>query len=85
MNITLTTANQHGAVWELDGRFVGTEDYMGVAYFWDQRLKHVLRAASPSARVKVHAAFLAAGVPFDAAERCFYTTEAAVRIVEEHF
>ena len=38
---------------------------------------------SCSTRVKVHAAFLERGVPFDVAGRYFHTTDAALQIVEE--
>ena len=82
-NIKITTIAQHAAVMELDRGFVGTENYMGVASFWDQRIKHVMREMSCSTRVKVHAAFLERGVPFDVAGRYFHTTDAALQIVEE--
>ena len=82
-NIKITTTAQHAAVMELDRGFVGTENYMGVASFWDQRIKHVMREMSCSTRVKVHAAFLERGVPFDVAGRYFHTTDAALQIVEE--
>ena len=81
--ITLTTMAQLTAVMKLDKGFVGTDSYMGVACFWDHELKHVLREAPISKRVKVHAAFLERGVPFDAADRYFITTDAALQIMDE--
>ena len=81
--INLTTMAQLAAVMKLDKGFVGTDSYMGVAFFWDHELKHVLREASVSTRVRVHAAFLERGVPFDAADRYFITTDAALQIMHE--
>lgn len=53
------------AVLTLDEKLVGTPDYMGVAYFWGQRTKHVLRAASQVERKRAHDAILRAGLPLD--------------------
>ena len=53
-----------------------------VASFWDHELKHVLREASISTRIKVHAAFLESGVPFDEADRCYITNDMALQIME---
>lgn len=49
----------------LDESFVGTPDYMGIAFFWGQEYKHSLRAASPLKRKAVHDAFLKAHLPLD--------------------
>ena len=43
----------------------------------------MMREMSCSTRVKVHAAFLERGVPFDVTGRYFRTTDAALQIVEE--
>ena len=53
------------ALLTLDEKLVGTPDYMGLAYWWDQRSKHVLRAASPAERKRAHGAILRAGLPLD--------------------
>ncbi len=50
---------------DLDETFVGTPDYMGIAYFWSSEYKFSLRDASPDKRRAVHAAFLKAGLPVD--------------------
>ncbi len=47
---------------DLDTSLIGTEDYMGYAYFWDMEYKHYLRNATFAERQKVHKAFLKAGL-----------------------
>jgi hypothetical protein len=49
----------------LDESFIGTPDYMGIAYFWNYRYRHSLRGAKAGRRVRVHAALLKAGLPLD--------------------
>ena len=39
---------------KLDKKFIGTEDYMGVAYFWANDYKHSLRDADPIMKKYVH-------------------------------
>ena len=73
--------DQYVAVRKLDEGFVGTSKYMGVAYFWDQRLKHLMRSASAIERVKVHTKFMENGVEFDKEQRCFLTTDVAYELV----
>lgn len=45
-------------VHKLDKDFVGTPDYMGLAYFWNHAYRHYLRDCTPLERQKVHQAFL---------------------------
>jgi hypothetical protein len=49
----------------LDETLVGTEDYMGVAYWWDFEYKYFLRDATHTERKKAHDTILAAGLPLD--------------------
>lgn len=51
------------ALLELDETFVGTPDYMGLAFFWGQDVKFTLRDATYAQRRAYHAALLAAGKP----------------------
>jgi hypothetical protein len=46
------------AITDLDVNFVGTPDYMGIAYFWNMAYKFEMRDASLPQRRAVHAAFL---------------------------
>lgn len=50
------------AIIELDRKFIGTENYMGLAFFWAYAYRHYLREAKPYQRRKVHAKILAAGL-----------------------
>jgi hypothetical protein len=48
-----------------DQKLIGTEAYIGVAWFWNNEYKHCMREASIAVRRKVHKAFLKAGLPVD--------------------
>lgn len=50
---------------DLDETFVGTNDYMGIAYFWNMEYKYDLRDAPPNKKKAVHDALLKAGLPLD--------------------
>jgi hypothetical protein len=57
------TWNATKALLALDETFVGTPDYMGLAFFWGQDVKFYLRDATYAQRRKYHAALLKAGKP----------------------
>lgn len=46
----------------LDESFVGTRDYMGIAYFWNLEYKFKLRDTTTAIRRAVHTAFLKEGL-----------------------
>ena len=73
--------DQYSKVKSLDEGFVGTGKYMGVAFFWDQRVKHMMREASAMECVEVHTKFMENGIPFDKEQRCFRSTDLAYDIV----
>jgi hypothetical protein len=50
---------------DLDEKFIGTADYMGVAFFWDTTYKWWLRDATPKVRRQVHEAFRKANLKVD--------------------
>ena len=62
---TLVTYDQSRALLKLDQTFVGTADYMGLAYFWAYGYRHYLRDATPLQRQKVHHSFLKANLELD--------------------
>tara|TARA_R100001086_G_scaffold3546_1_gene2438 strand:- start:9721 stop:9972 length:252 start_codon:yes stop_codon:yes gene_type:complete len=47
---------------KLDEGFLGSCDYMGIAYFWNYEYRHWLRGASISQRRRVHAKMLKEGL-----------------------
>ena len=56
MNINLNTISNaaFSKMYELDKQFVGTENYMGLAYYWNYEYRHYLRDAKPYIRMKVY-------------------------------
>lgn len=74
MNINLNTISNaaFSKMYELDKQFVGTENYMGLAYYWNYEYRHYLRDAKPHIRMKVHKSFLLENLPIaDATEKHF--------------
>ena len=53
-----------GEIYKLDKKFIGTEDYMGIAYFWGHEYKHYLRDFTISQRRRIHKKALNLGVDF---------------------
>jgi len=41
-------------IYKLDEKYVGTKNYMGVAYFWGHEYKHTMRDLSYAKRRKIH-------------------------------
>jgi len=62
INLNTTTFEAGQAVLKLDKTFVGTEHYMGVAYFWEYEYRYPMRDASVATCKAVHAKMLAAGL-----------------------
>ena len=53
------------ALKEMDEKYVGTKDYMGIAYFWGLNgIKHYLRDATFAQRKRVHSIWLKRGLDF---------------------
>lgn len=70
---------------KLDKSFVGTNDYMGLAYFWDHEVKWWLREATAYQRVKVHKLFMINNVPFNKKDKGFITNDVALKICYDVF
>lgn len=47
---------------QLDKTFIGTENYMGFAYFWGHEYKHILRDCNNKQRQRIHGAWVEAGL-----------------------
>ena len=58
INIEQLSQTAFEQIYELDTKFVGTSDYMGLAYFWNYEYRHFLRDASQDQRKRVHKAFI---------------------------
>ena len=66
INLDTATWNATDAIRQLDKSFVGTPDYMGVAYFWSHEFKHWLRNCTVAERKKVHQLWLKNNLSFEA-------------------
>tara|TARA_Y100000114_G_scaffold69778_1_gene63863 strand:- start:44 stop:349 length:306 start_codon:yes stop_codon:yes gene_type:complete len=75
--------DQFQDIQKLDKSYVGTLNYMGLAYFWDHEVKHALRDATPYQRVKVHKLFMANDIPFDKKGKYFISNKDAEKIVNK--
>lgn len=58
MNLDTITLEAYQKIYELDEKFIGTENYMGIAYFWHYAFRHYLRDATTEQRKKVHTKIL---------------------------
>ena len=62
LNTEVLTMNATTGLLNLDKTFIGTGDYMGMAYFWKFEYRHYLCNASYARRRHVHTVLLAAGL-----------------------
>lgn len=65
LNTNALTHTATSLLLTLDAGFVGTDDYMGLAYFWAYEYRYSLRDMSYAQRRRTHRALLAAGLPVD--------------------
>ena len=54
LNLNTASLKAIGTILDIDYKFVGTEDYLGLAYFWGHEYKHTLRDISIAKRRKIH-------------------------------
>jgi hypothetical protein len=59
------TPDQYKRLLAIDEEWKGSEHYMGLAYFWNYDYRFAMRDATANQRVRVHRAFLAAGLDLD--------------------
>lgn len=64
INLNAISWGASGEIYKLDKKFIGTEDYMGIAYFWGHEYKHYLRDATISQRRRIHNKALTLGLDF---------------------
>jgi hypothetical protein len=72
LNLNSITTNAFIKMYELDKKFIGSFDYIGLAFFWSYEYRHYLRDASIEERRLVHMNFLIKGLTLeDASEKHF--------------
>lgn len=62
LNTETLTPTATRALLELDKTFIGTDDYIGMAYFWNYEYRHSMRPVSYATARRVHTVLLAAGL-----------------------
>lgn len=62
IDIAKLTFDGQRKLYELDEKFIGTANYMGIAFFWNYNYRFDLRDATPTERKRVHLAFIKAGL-----------------------
>jgi hypothetical protein len=66
INLETATHTAFSAINDIDRGFIGTPDYLGVAYFWAHEFKHHLRGCTIAQRKRVHKLWLKNGLSFHA-------------------
>ena len=62
INLAGLTYEAYVKLKDIDEQLIGTADYIGVCYFWAHRYRHDMRHTTIAKRVKVHKAFVDAGL-----------------------
>ena len=64
LNLNTATPQAIAEIMEMDNKFIGTMNYLGLAYFWGHEYKHSLRDATISQRKRIHRKGLERNVSF---------------------
>lgn len=59
-----SSSSSYIKLWDLDKTLIGTNEYMGFAYFWDHEVKHTMREATTKFKKVVHDTALKNGLVF---------------------
>ena len=62
LNTNTMTAEATAGLLQLDKSFIGTDNYLGLAYFWNHAYRWPMREVSYAERRRVHKAFIKAGL-----------------------
>ncbi|MDB4726428.1 hypothetical protein OAF54_03235 [bacterium] len=62
INLNTLNLEQTQAIHLIDNQYIGTNNYMGVVYFWHYDYRHYLRSASTHIKKLTHKALLKAGL-----------------------
>ena len=65
LNLETITYDAYAALNALDKTLVGTDDYIGVAYFWAWDYRYYLRDVSYAKRRQIHRTLLKTGLSVD--------------------
>jgi hypothetical protein len=65
LNLESLTLEASQALCDLDRTFIGTENYMGIAYFWAYEYRFPMRDVTIAMRKKIHGKLLKAGLKVD--------------------
>lgn len=72
MNLKTMPHDAYMLLWNNDQKFVGTKNYIGLAYFWNYEYRHYLRDASIYVKRKVHNVFLEKGLELTGVSEIHY-------------
>jgi len=62
LNLETISTQAFKGILKIDQGFVGSSDYMGIAFFWNYDYRHFLRDATVSKRKSVHSKFIKSGL-----------------------
>lgn len=62
INTNNITTKSFSDIYELDKTYVGTENYLGIAFFWNYEYRHYLRDTTNAKRKKIHSLFIKEGL-----------------------
>jgi len=62
INLNNITLKAFADIYELDKSYLGTPNYLGIAYFWNYEYRHYLRDTTNHKRKRVHDLFLREGL-----------------------
>jgi hypothetical protein len=58
ININNITTKAFCDIYDLDTKYVGTKNYLGLAFFWNREYRHYMRDISSAKRKKIHNLFI---------------------------
>ena len=64
-NSSYVTVDAFNAIFKLDKTFIGTRNYLGLAYFWAHEYRHYLRDCTMAKRRTVHKKWLQSGLDLE--------------------
>jgi hypothetical protein len=82
INLNSTNFETITMLYGIDKKHINSNKYLGLAYFWDNEIKHEMRCInSPHLMKQLHNQFIKQGVKFDNENQCFITDSIALNII----